>query len=58
MERAAQLGAPTSGELVVLGRRVDRIHATVDDASSMLEATMITGGGDEPTRLLLERCGG
>ncbi len=40
------------------GRRVDQARATVDDASSAMQATMVTGHEGEPIRLLLEQCDG
>jgi hypothetical protein len=58
-DAAADYGSPPEVTSTTLfGRRVDQAHATIDDASSIMRATMITGDDDEPTRLLLEQCNG
>ncbi len=58
-DAAADYGSPPEVTSTTLfGRRVDRAQATIDDASSTMQATLITGDDNEPTRLLLEQCNG
>jgi hypothetical protein len=58
-DAAADYGSPPEVTSTTLfGRRVDHAWATIGDASSTMRATMITGDGSEPTRLLLEQCNG
>lgn len=58
-DAAADYGSPPDVTSTTLfGRRIDRAQATIDDASSVMRATMVTGDDDEPTRLLLEQCNG
>jgi hypothetical protein len=58
-DAAADYGSPPEvASTTLFGRRVDLARATIGDDSSSIEATMIIGDDDEPTRLLLEHCGG
>lgn len=58
-DAAVDFGSPPEVTSTTLfGRRVDQALATIDDASSIMRATMITGTDDEPTRLLLVQCNG
>ena len=58
-DAAADYGSPPEVMSTTLfGRSVDQAQATIDDASSIMRATMITGDDNEPTRLLLEQCNG